>query len=152
MTSHHLLVGVDGSANAASAVQWAADHAPTMRATVTVIYCFEPPIPLLPTAGSTGPFDDPWRAQVSKLLEEEWCAPLRDAKVNYSTRIDLGEPASTICEVAAREGFDLIVVGRRGRNPLTELVLGSVSHRISRHAPCPVVVVPNVLTPTPPGR
>ena len=35
----------------------------------------------------------------------------------------------------------LVVVGTRGRNLATRLVLGSVSHTVVRNAPCPVVVV-----------
>jgi nucleotide-binding universal stress UspA family protein len=35
----------------------------------------------------------------------------------------------------------LVVVGTRGRNLATRIVLGSVSHTVMRNAPCPVVVV-----------
>jgi len=37
---------------------------------------------------------------------------------------------------------ELIVVGTRAHGTLAEIVLGSVSHHVVRHAHCPVVVVP----------
>lgn len=44
--------------------------------------------------------------------------------------------------VAASAGADLLVLGCRGRGPLSEAVLGSVGRHCARHAPCPVVIVP----------
>ena len=42
----------------------------------------------------------------------------------------------------AREGeFDLIVMGARGISRIKEILLGSVTDGVIRHAPCPVLVV-----------
>ena len=51
-----------------------------------------------------------------------------------------GDPA----EVLAQQGveLDLLVVGSRGYGPLRRALLGGVSGRIIRIAPCPVVVTP----------
>jgi len=51
-----------------------------------------------------------------------------------------GEPAEQLVEKATQLGADLVVVGRRSRNPL-RLLLGSVSSRVVRRAPCDVLVV-----------
>ena len=56
------------------------------------------------------------------------------------------EPAKAITETAAREKFDLIVMGTHGRSGLAHLVLGSVAERVVRHAPCPVLTVPRPKT------
>ncbi len=43
---------------------------------------------------------------------------------------------------AAREGrFDLIVMGAKGANKIKEMVLGSVSEKVVRTAPCTVMIV-----------
>ena len=51
-----------------------------------------------------------------------------------------GEPAEQLVEKAQELGADLLVVGRRSRNPLRTL-LGSVSSKVVRRAPCDVLVV-----------
>lgn len=56
-------------------------------------------------------------------------------------RVEHGDPGHTICEVAAEGGFDVVVVGSHGTGFLKRLLLGSVSHHVLHHAPCPVLVV-----------
>jgi nucleotide-binding universal stress UspA family protein len=51
-----------------------------------------------------------------------------------------GEAAEQLVEAATAVGADLLVVGRRNRSPLRAL-LGSVSSRVVRRAPCDVLVV-----------
>lgn len=50
-------------------------------------------------------------------------------------------PAETLLEHARDEAFDLIVIGRRGMGRTSWFRMGSVTDRISRYAPCPVMVV-----------
>jgi nucleotide-binding universal stress UspA family protein len=54
---------------------------------------------------------------------------------------NIGHPSRVICEVAKDWGANLIVTGRRGRTGLSELLMGSVSHYVTHHAPCSVWVV-----------
>jgi nucleotide-binding universal stress UspA family protein len=51
-----------------------------------------------------------------------------------------GEAAEQLVEKATELHADLVVVGRRSRSPLRAL-LGSVSSRVVRRAPCDVLVV-----------
>jgi nucleotide-binding universal stress UspA family protein len=50
--------------------------------------------------------------------------------------------AHPLARVAEEEGADLIVIGTRGHNPVSGLLLGSVTQRLLHIAPCPVLVVP----------
>lgn len=54
-----------------------------------------------------------------------------------------GETGPTICEEAQQWGADLIIVGRRGRTGLAEILLGSISNYVLHHAHCCVLVVQN---------
>lgn len=55
--------------------------------------------------------------------------------------VETGEPGPTICEVAARVGADVVVLGSHGHGWLQRVLIGSVSHHVIQHAPCPVLVV-----------
>ena len=56
------------------------------------------------------------------------------------TRVLVGAPGSALREFAERQGFDMLVVGRRGRG-LSRHVLGSVSSELVTHSSVPVLVV-----------
>ncbi|MBI3129059.1 MAG: universal stress protein [Candidatus Tectomicrobia bacterium] len=54
-------------------------------------------------------------------------------------RLEWGEPAAKIAQIAQEGSFDLIVMATHGRTGLSRLFLGSVAERVIRHAPCPVL-------------
>lgn len=58
-----------------------------------------------------------------------------------STTILGGDPADSILAAAKREKADLIVLGTRGYGELKGLLLGSVSHKVTARAHCPVLTV-----------
>jgi len=58
-----------------------------------------------------------------------------------------GDPGRTICDVARTWDADLILMGRRGRAGLSEIILGSVSNYVLHHAPCSVLIVQGVPQP-----
>ena len=43
--------------------------------------------------------------------------------------------------VAGRVGADVVVLGSHGHGWLQRVLLGSVSHHVLQHAPCPVLVM-----------
>jgi nucleotide-binding universal stress UspA family protein len=50
-----------------------------------------------------------------------------------------GSPAARILELARESGTDVIVVGSRGHSAIRDRVLGSITQRVLRHAPCSVL-------------
>lgn len=54
-----------------------------------------------------------------------------------------GDPGQVICDLACSWGADLIIVGQRSITRFNESMLGSVSHYVTHHAPCPVLTVPH---------
>ena len=141
-----IVVGVDGSAQAGVALDWAIRAARQTGAELVAVFVLHVPglaTPVEPAAMPPLLFDEQWRGEMRTAFESEWCAPLREADVPFRTHFEEGRPADVIAEVAEREQADLVVVGRRGRGGVAEFLLGSVSHELTHHCRRPVVLVPH---------
>jgi nucleotide-binding universal stress UspA family protein len=57
-----------------------------------------------------------------------------------------GDPGEAIVEAAIAESVDLIVVGSHGRTGMDRLFMGSVSERVVRTSPLPVLVARSTAT------
>jgi nucleotide-binding universal stress UspA family protein len=66
---------------------------------------------------------------------------VREHGLDAELQVELGHPAERLVSAAAEHDAQLLVVGSRGRGRFMTGLLGSVSRRIARDAPCPVVVV-----------
>ena len=137
-----IVVGVDGSDAGKHAVEWTARLAKALRSEVIAVYALDIPVAL--PDPYTMPFylDGKVRAGIERDLVTKWCRPLKTAGVKFRALLQDGRPASVILDVADREKAGLIVVGRRGRGEVAELLLGSVSHEVSLHSKRPVLLVP----------
>jgi nucleotide-binding universal stress UspA family protein len=141
-TAIRIVVGVDGSSAGKHALEWTARMAKTLHAQVIAVYALDLPVALPDPYAIPFYLDDKWRAGLQSDFENKWCRPLKTAKVPYRTILEEGRPASVILDVAQREKAELIVVGRRGRGEVAELLLGSVSHEVVLHSKRPVLLVP----------
>ena len=65
----------------------------------------------------------------------------RTERVEVETLLKEGHPAEEILKTAKKGDFDLIVMGARGISRIRGILIGSVSDGVTRHAPCPVLVV-----------
>ena len=61
--------------------------------------------------------------------------------VNYDIKIVHGTPSEKVAEVANSGEYQAVILGTRGLNSLQEMVLGSVSHKVAKHAQIPVIIV-----------
>ena len=100
-----------------------------------------------PYAGAeTGNVGPPWlqtqevhgwvEAQMRLFLE-----PAREARIDHQIEVRSGEPWREIVAVAEVMRADLVVLGTHGRSGLQHLFLGSVTERLIRRLPCPVLTV-----------
>jgi nucleotide-binding universal stress UspA family protein len=132
-----LLVPLDGSPTAAAAIGPAAELARLFGAEVRLLRAVEPMPVLAPTA------DNPMFEGLADRARTDLAvvaAGLRDKDVAAETRVAVNEPAAGAI-LAAAESADLIVLGTHGRGRLGRLLLGSVTDKVVRAAPCPVLVV-----------
>jgi nucleotide-binding universal stress UspA family protein len=77
---------------------------------------------------------------LDRYLRENF-ADLLDT-TNIRREIRVGTPYQVIVELATAEAVDLIVMSTHGRTGLAHMLLGSVTERVLRRAPCPVLAVP----------
>jgi nucleotide-binding universal stress UspA family protein len=140
-----IVVGVDGSESSRDALAWALAEARLRAAPVRVVSAWEI-TPLAYTAAGTfaPPLDEAVYESVERAAEQNLSATLAAlegaaAGVEVETSVREGTAAHVLLE-AARDA-DLIVVGSRGHGSLAGVLLGSVSHQVAQHAPCPVVIV-----------
>jgi nucleotide-binding universal stress UspA family protein len=66
--------------------------------------------------------------------------------VNTEWDLKVGDPGSAIRELTKTWEADLVVLGRRGRQGLSEIILGSVSNHVVHHVACSVLVVQGIAT------
>lgn len=81
---------------------------------------------------------------VERLLREtaDHCRAATTAGICLDSLVDMGQPARCILDRAASLPADLIVMGTHGVGGFQYLVLGSVTEKVLRQAPCPVLTVP----------
>lgn len=65
----------------------------------------------------------------------------REGVSGVATQLKNGDPASEIIAVAEKQNAQLIVTGAKGRGAVAQMIMGSVSDRVSSHAPCSTLVV-----------
>jgi nucleotide-binding universal stress UspA family protein len=143
-----ITVGVDGSANAKGALQWAMKEAAMRDAHLTVLTVNEVAASFWSGKPVTVPADE-------RLLEAAREAATELAG-KAASELGTSRPASVTVKavngfaaeelVNASKAADLLVVGARGGAQSGGLAghtpIGSISNKVLHHARCPVVVVP----------
>ncbi len=139
-----IIVGVDGSGHSHRALIRAIKEAAVHHAPLTVLTVHQAvmgfgggPVTYPEDAAETERAGEAAQAETDKALAE------------------IGEPRPESVTVKAVHGFpaeelinagrnaDMIVLGHRGTGGFRPLLMGSVSSKVSYHAPCPVLLVPS---------
>ncbi|KAF1085349.1 putative universal stress protein [Sporotomaculum syntrophicum] len=140
-----ILVPLDGSAPSLDAAKQAIEIAAALGSQLTFLH-------VLPTLGSYINLPRLYASESYNQLLQEFYAQgehiLDNALKEIDTKglsidrkLESGDPAMKILEIAREENYDLIVMGNRGLSGAKEVLLGSVSSRIADHASCPVLIV-----------
>jgi nucleotide-binding universal stress UspA family protein len=79
----------------------------------------------------------------------DWMRSLAQTALNTGVKTEftqsVGDAGRIICELALSWEADLIIVGRRGRSGISEVLLGSVSNYVLHHAHCSVLTVQGLI-------
>lgn len=143
-----IVVGVDGSAGAASALEFAAAEAALRNARLRVVSAWE--IPAAAYGAGFAPSLDTETLEAFRVRAQQVADDARATVKNLQPSLDAeavvvqGRPAEALLDEAANA--TLVVVGSRGLGGFKTLLLGSVSQQVVQHASCPVVVVRQAAT------
>lgn len=85
--------------------------------------------------------DEILRKHATHVAEEGKQLAIKEGSVNVRAFVKNGPPARTIVDFSKKREIDLIVLGSRGEGDLESFLLGSVSHKVTGLASCPVLVV-----------
>ena len=140
-----IVVGVDGSDCARSALEFALDEATRRGAQVRVVWAFPPPEYWATAYGMPAP---PPLEELTADLERAGQAMVDEvvrgrggsaAQIPIHVQALVGSPGKVL--VAQAEDADLLVLGHRGRGGLRSAALGSVGLYCVLHATVPVTIV-----------
>jgi nucleotide-binding universal stress UspA family protein len=132
-----LAVGYDGMAESQAALEEGAKLCLKFGGSMKVVGVATP-VPAIGAAAA---------AQAGPEAGPDFQTRLRDAVASLPPEVralpvlEKGNPVDKLLEFS-EAGIDLLVLGSRGFGPVMRLLIGSVSSRVIRGAPCPVMVVP----------
>lgn len=140
--ARQILVGIDGSAPSARALEYAAARAEDTGENVVAVYAYQ--LTSFGDAGRTGALstDIDTRAvdEAERTAAELVAGVAADhPDVDIRSTAVVGRAGRVLERLS--DDASLVVVGSRGRNAVAEIVLGSVSQETLYRAACPVVVV-----------
>lgn len=145
MASHRgILVGVDGSPESESAVEWAAREAVLHGVPLTLAH-------VLPSAQALTWYEVSVSSELDEIAQRRAREILRQATlvaeqavansgpITISEHVEEGNATKTMVDLS--KDAQLLVVGNRGLGRVGRALLGSVSSGLIHHAHCPVAVV-----------
>jgi nucleotide-binding universal stress UspA family protein len=139
---HDVLAAIDGSADAAQALEQAIDLAASEQARLTVFTATVPPAAVAYaglSAEAVASLAQDAQAEAETLLRT--AVEQVPEEVSVSTVLGTGPPGPALLDQLTNGRHDLIAMGSRGRGAVRSVLLGSVSHYVLHHSPVPVLIV-----------
>ncbi|MEJ2639831.1 MAG: universal stress protein [Desulfosarcinaceae bacterium] len=134
-----IIVALDGSAHSLKALDYAREIAEKHGSKLILLHAYRSTSDHRETEG--------YKQLVAKR-KKAGEAIIEDAyrqlgQVSFELEKDLleGPAANAIVSAVAARGADLVVMGTRGIGTFKGLLFGTVSTKVTHHAPCPVLVV-----------
>jgi len=137
-TIKHILVPTDFSAPSDRALSMAVDLALTFKARITLLHVWS-----MPNVGYAEALAWPTNEMESAARRtlSEAQARVSERLPDVDTVLQLGRDWQVIIDVAKERAVDLIVMGTHGRHGLPRVILGSVTEKVVRLSPIPVLTV-----------
>jgi nucleotide-binding universal stress UspA family protein len=150
-----ILIAVDDSKYSYHAAEYGFALAKKLKSSVALVHINEFPISITmtgdPIMGNTGMLGNtgmimPEVMDIQKQNSEELIEKIKNelaGDLTVEQHILTGDITQEIIELAKNCNASLIVMGTHGRTGFNHFISGSVAENVTRHAKCPVLIVPN---------
>jgi len=126
-----LLLATDGSKHSKNTIEQAIKLAKKFETEVTILYVIE----VNPQQGYD--FFASYRTKEQELINKgedvlkKAAETFKEQGIEVVTRLEKGNPADIICNIAHEEDFELVILGGRGLGRISGVLLGSVSNAVA---------------------
>ncbi len=140
----NFLVAVDCSDSTPKVVNKAKEMAKALSGKLWIIHIAQPEPDFV--GYNTGPQTE--RDYVAKVLHsqhsqiQEIAENLRNEGIETTALLIQGSTVEMIIKEAKKLQVEMIIMGSHGRDPISELFLGSVSKGVISQSDCPILIVP----------
>lgn len=135
-----ILFAYNGQPVAEKALPYLEHLARSDDADVIVLHVYQPP-DLYTAANGYEKLLETWEALAQEVVADI-VSYLREGGFDAEGRVEAGEPAARILEIAHEEDVSLILLGARGPSSVKDLLIGDVSTEVLRRTRRPVLLVP----------
>jgi nucleotide-binding universal stress UspA family protein len=147
MAFQRILVPVDYSDHCLSALGYAAELAQRFGGKLDIVHVWDRPTyisdaVLVGHGAGQKPLGELIRENAEQDMQGFLAKLALPEGVLGSERLVSGDPASALLKEIEREKYDLVVMSTHGRSGFAHLLLGSVTEKIVRYSPVPVLTVP----------
>ena len=147
--THPIVLGYDGSACSAAALDQAIDLVQgATDAEIVIVYCHEPPPglsceldPACAAAKELRDYERRVEREVEPMLHEA-AACVRAAGVQTEVLLAWEDPVHALMQIAAEHDAHVIVVGSHGEGPLSGAIGRHTPYELLHRSTVPVLVVP----------
>jgi len=139
---HKIVIPIEESEASDKALEIALNLAKQYFSTVCILSI--PPFPKTPASALTlKKIKKDWnqKEEKSRKLLQKALDKAVKADVKAYTRLEYGQPAEKIIQIAEEEDVDLIVIGGKRISGIRKFILSSVADKIGHEAFCPVLIV-----------
>ncbi|HWR39016.1 MAG TPA: universal stress protein [Patescibacteria group bacterium] len=134
------IVAYDGSENSKKALALATDLAKSVSAEIFLVTVCDQILQQFEDVSLSPDMERDYEQHFADKAAEA-CEYCRSQGVQAQSAVLKGHPADEIIRYAKQVNADLLVSGTRGLGGFTQLLLGSVAHKLVTYSPIPVLIV-----------
>jgi len=141
---HRILIPTDFSKFSQVALNYASAFAEKFAAELYLLHVIQDLAVFIPDMITVAPPPVPTVEQMTKAVQDAFDRLIKDNRLErFPIHRDVreGTPFYEIVRYAKEQNIDLIIMGTHGHTGLTHMLLGSVTEKVVRKAPCPVLTV-----------